>query len=112
MRGKHDIPPGVTRDDLRQHLFVTFVGGVTDTHAALPFETREHRRIDVSRPVENVQAGPAIAGAGTGERCGKENPAVHRVCSLWETRIMAPKATTMSADTALTTGLTPRRAMA
>ena len=50
--------------------------------------------------------------SGSSEAGGNEGSPVHRVCSLCETRMIAPKATTIRADTALTTGLTPRRAIA
>src|SRR5207244_3346582 len=110
VRGEHDIPTGVSGHNLRQHLLVAFVGAITEANTVLLFEAREHRGIDVARPVVYIQAWARIARTGhEGAAARQKSPAVHRSCSLCEIRMIAPNATTIKAETAFTTGLTPRR---
>lgn len=113
MRRKDDIPTRIAGNSLRQHFLITFIGSVTDPHAPLPLEQGNGRGIDIARPVINVEPRPLIARARESRGAGKEKgPAFHVFCSLCDSRIRKPKATTMRAETAFTTGLTPRRAIA
>jgi hypothetical protein len=111
--GEDDVPAGIAGDGFGQHLLIAFVGAVADADSALALEALDHGRVDVGRPVVDVEAGAGVAGAGErgGSGC-EEDAAVHFSCNLWEMRIRTPNATTMKAETAFTTGLTPRRAMA
>src|ERR1700681_557532 len=103
VRGKDNVPAGMTRNDLSQHFFVAFIGHVPDTHAEFFFEVRNSVRRDVSRPVENVQSGTPVPTArhrtGT-PRTEEKNPALHDSLRRSEIRIIAPKITTMRAEIA------------
>src|SRR5581483_6839738 len=114
VRWKYNVPAGIAGDDLRQHLLIALVGPITNPDAALPLESRDHLRIDIARPVEDIQAWASVACATRHKsaRASNKNSPVHRSCSRCEIRITIPNATTTSAETALTTGLMPRRAMA
>src|SRR6185312_993632 len=119
--GKNNIPPRVAGHHLREHLLIALVSSVPYPDAALMFEPRQHRRIDVRRPVVNVQTWTAVPRARAHQRRGDKHSPLHCLsahnglpprCSRCDITMMAPKATTISADTAFTTGLTPRRAIA
>ena len=45
--GEHDIPAGVAGDHLGQHLFIAFIGRVTDLHSELSFEVGDGVRRDI-----------------------------------------------------------------
>ncbi len=111
--GKDNVPAGVAGHHASEHLLVALVGAVADAHAVLLLEAGKHGGIDIGGPVVDVEARALIERAGS-ERSGSDHKrtAIHFSCNLWESRIKAPKATTIKADTAFTTGLTPRRAMA
>ncbi len=61
--GKNNVPAGIAAHDAREHLFIAFVDAVADADAELGFEFRDGIGGDVGRPVEDVEARSAIAGA-------------------------------------------------
>src|SRR5690348_13105555 len=101
MRRKNDIPAGIACHHPCQHFLIAFIGRIAEPDTVLPLEPYEHRRIDVRRPVKYVQTRAPVART-CGERCctKTEMTPVHRVSSLWASRIIAPNATTISAETA------------
>ena len=108
---KDHVPARIAAHHLRQHFLIAFVGSVMNPQAGLALELRDGFRRNIIRPVVDIQPRTANAGSCDG-RSQQKRPALHARRSLSEIRTRAPSSTTMVVETALSTGLTPRRAIA
>src|ERR1017187_7901230 len=111
MGREDDVPAGVARHHLGQHLLVALVDAIAHADDELLLEVRRRFGGDVAGPVEHVEPRPAAAAAaGQGQRRESERPPIHAERTFSDTMISAPKTTTIIAEIALISGFTPRRA--